>query len=414
MRFFAIVLAAVCCVAAHADPLPNPAACANYQDVKTGSDADCDAAIAKETDPAVKSVLLFRRAYMIIDRGDFNTYAEALANLDEAIRLLPTNYRALHERAYLYNEYGRWAEAEKDLDAAAALDPRNPDSYRERAMSRFYLGDLQGRYDDRNTVVMLVPKHAGSLIARAIAAMWIGRFDQAKSDLGAAEALDTTSDEEKAAIAENRAYLEAITLTSGGDAAAACRNADRNGGHNGKTVIGDCTRAFLDAKTGKDKADALTIRAIAWQLAGKDALAHEDYEIAAALDPDNPARHSNLGYALVNAHHSTAAIKEFDRAIALKPDYVAYAGRASAKFNLHDLDGAYADAKTSFAMEPNVLALWIVGDVVYARTKSYDEAKQYWVWAYHMGSRDDRLIERLKNAGVPIPPPKPDEKPAIP
>ena len=81
---------------------------------------------------------------------------------------------------------------------------------------------------------------------------------------------------------------------------------------------------------------------------------------------------------------------------------------------MHDLDGAWADTKKSFEMEPNFLALWIAGNIVYARTKSTDEAKKYWIWAWHMGGRDDRLVDKLKKAGVPIPPPKPDEKPAIP
>lgn len=128
--------------------------------------------------------------------------------------------------------------------------------------------------------------------------------------------------------------------------------------------------------------------------------------MAAALDPDNPNTHTNLAFAYMRDRHSTGAIWEFDRSIAIKPTFTAYAGRASAKYNLHDLDGAFADAKKSFEIEPNMLALWVLGDVVYEKSKSYDEAKSFWIGAYRLGSRDDRLIQRLKDAGVPIPPPE--------
>ena len=68
---------------AHAGDFPDPPGCAGFNTNKTGSDSDCDAAIAKETDPAAKSVLLYRRAYMIIDRHDFKTYSKALEDLSE-------------------------------------------------------------------------------------------------------------------------------------------------------------------------------------------------------------------------------------------------------------------------------------------------------------------------------------------
>lgn len=167
--FVALALAAIT-VGARADDLPNPADCAKFNENKMGGDAACDAAIAAEKDPAVKSVLLYRRAYMIIDRHDFSTYPKALADLSEAIRLLPSNWRALHERAYLYNEYGRWSEALADLDTRIALMPAQANGYQERAMARLHLGDLIGHYGDINATVKLRPNTVAPLIARADAA----------------------------------------------------------------------------------------------------------------------------------------------------------------------------------------------------------------------------------------------------
>jgi tetratricopeptide (TPR) repeat protein len=396
--------------AASAAELPDPAACANYDHIKTGSDADCDTAITKETDPAVKSVLLWRRAYIIIDRKDFKTYPNALADLDEAIRLLPANWRALGERAYLYNEYGRWVEARRDSETEIALRPQGFHGYQERALSRFKLGDLQGSFEDRNTVVTLRPGLAGPLVGRAEARLWLGQFDEAKADLDAAADIakrtqDQTVEED---IEGYRAELALLTKTSGKNPAAqSCSEAAKKGEFQREGLVGDCTRAFLEAKTATEKADALTSRSIARIIATQDETsAIGDRTIAVALDPDNPDLHANLGFSYIAAHHSSAAVTEFDRSIALKPTFIGYAGRASAKFNLNDIDGAFFDAKKSFEIKPNILSFWVLGDCVYARTKVYDNAKKYWIAAYRLGSRDDRLIARLKDAGVPIPPPE--------
>src|SRR5262249_23755791 len=94
-----------------------------------------------------------------------------------------------------------------------------------------------------------------------------------------------------------------------------------------------------------------------------------------------------------------------DRSLTAKKTYFGFAARAGAKFALNDIEGAFADAKASFDIQPNIGALTILGDYFYAKTKSYDQAKDFWIGAYHLGDRDDRLIERLKKAGVPIPPP---------
>ena len=411
----ALVFGLVSASAVYAQTLPQPAACANFASVKTGSDADCDAAIAKEADPAAKSVLLYRRAYMIIDRNDFNTYPKALADLDEAIRLNPANWKALHERAYLYNEYGRWADALKDIDAQIELFPRAFDGYQERAMSRFNLGDLQGSYEDRDTVVLLRPGVAAPLIGRAAARMWLGEFDAARADLDAAAAIAQRAGDKQTEqdIAAERAELTLLTKTSGAThPGKVCEDAFNASDFSREGLIGDCTLAFLQAKTPKDKADILTFRATARLIIAQDEnAAIPDRKIAAALVPEDPDMLANLGFSYVAVHHSRAAIEEFDRSIALKEEFFNYAGRASAKLNLNDIDGAFFDAKKSFEIKPNELALTVLGDCIYARTKSYDEAKDYWIGAYKLGDRDDGLIARLKDAGVPIPPPDPETPP---
>lgn len=258
----ALIVAAFGC-AAHAGDLTDPPGCAGFHENQTGGDPACDAAIAQETDPAAKSILLYRRAYMIIDRNDFKTYPKALEDLTAAIQLDPSNYWALQERAYLYNEYGRWAEALKDIDARIALRPQESDGYQERAMARFNLGDIQGYYDDYSAVAMLRPRIAGPLIYRAAAALWIGRFDQATKDLDTAATLNTETGKEAHDADDTRADIASLTKMSK-DGARGCNEANAADTHNKDTFVGDCTRAFLDATTPKAKADVLTLRGIGW------------------------------------------------------------------------------------------------------------------------------------------------------
>jgi tetratricopeptide (TPR) repeat protein len=413
------VLLALCLlvwpVAARADTypidmskLPNPPGCADYQKNATGTaDADCNAAIDHETDPAAKSMLLFRRAFIEDAPGDFSKYGAALSDLDLSIKLYPQNWASLHERAYIYVEYGRWADAQADLDAQIVIDKNDPAAFRERALARFHLGDLRGSYDDRDASIAAGDRDYGAYLARARAGMWLGRFGDAKSDIALAQQM--ADDKAAGEIDALQAEL-ALWATTSSAAAQGCVLKDMPSSDDNKNLVGDCTRAFLDATTGKARADALTSRSEAWLILQRDTDKWvRDLEIAAALDPENAGVLSNLGYAYVRQRHSTAALPLFDRSVALEPAYYNYAGRASAKAGLGDIDGALADARKSYELRPNDIALTVLGDMTYAKTKSYDKAKPFWIAAYHLGDRDDGLIARLKDAGVPIPPP--DAKP---
>jgi tetratricopeptide (TPR) repeat protein len=388
-----------------AEDAPNPSGCADYAKNRTGSDADCDAAIAKETDPKAKSVMLFRRAYIEDAAGDFATYPKALADLDEAIKLWPDNTSALHERGYLFNEYGRWNEAQADLDRQISLHPDGAGGYRERALARFHLGDLRGVYDDNDREVFLAPSAAGYM-ARANASIWLGNFDAARRDIAEALKIAKGNEMQKVSNAAKKAgeRLDLLTRTSG-TGASSCEAAAKANDFKRANLIGDCTRAFLDATTQVDRAYALTSRSTAWLIAASDQDASTDDSIVAAgIDP-SAGNLSNLGFAYIRSRHSTGATWVFDRSIALEPSFFNHAGRAIARFNIGDVEGAFQDAKKSFELKPNDIALTVLGDCFHAKEHNYDRAKTFWINAYRMGDRDDGLIARLKEAGVPIPPP---------
>lgn len=373
------------------------------------SDAACTAAIAAEKDADKKADLLFLRAYARVEAYD---YDGALTDLTQVLALSPNHSRAYHERAYIFAELGDYQDAEDSLDAEVRLTPDAAQAYTERGYARFFLGDLAGAFEDNDRWVKLDPGSALALLARGRAHAWLGRFREARMDIGAAETLSRTNpdaDADSDALAAEQDKLVLWTRqTPNGDPAAICAKAEEDFVFSTANLIGDCTAAYLAATDNKTRAAHLFVRAYAWLDRGEDEAAAMDMRFMIALEPDNAGWKSNLGYFYLRQKHSWAAEREFDRAIAIEPTYYYLAGRGFARFNQGKLDEAAADANASYALEPNALALTVLGDVALKRDKDTPAAKRHWLAAYHLGSREDGLLDRLETIGVT----DPDKEPA--
>ena len=365
----------------------------------------CDHAIELETAPARKAALLFRRAYV---RNENQAFEDASRDLDLACALDPHNPRYLRERGYTRNSLGEYEAALVDLNEQAALVPDEPAVYSERALSRHWLGDLRGAYADRVRAVELRPTSASALLARADSRLWLGEFDQAAADAARAKEMARQSEDADTAKLSD-VVLQRISAwashSPAPDAASNCAKSEQLADLSSTTLIGDCTLAFLAATTGTARAAALTTRSLAWMEGQKSELsadASADSALAAAFDPGNANMHANLAFSLLTNHHSRAAVREFDRSLAIKQSALALAGRAHAKHNLGDPEGSFADARASNEIEPNEVSLLVLGDLAYER-KDLAAARQFWMGAYHLGSRDDRTFERLRSVGVDNP-----------
>jgi tetratricopeptide (TPR) repeat protein len=211
-------------------------------------------------------------------------------------------------------------------------------------------------------------------------------------------------------IESRRATLALWSTGAGANPDSACRAANTDAKLRVPTLVATCTAAFLAAPTGKAKADMLTIRSLAWMIGRQDeASGTVDRQMATALDPGNADLHANLGGSYVAARHSWAAEREFDRSLAIRENWPALAGRSAARYNLGNPDGAFADAKRSFEIKPNELALTVLGDLLHDK-KDDKAAKLYWMGAWQLGDRDDGLVSRLKSIGVTDPAHEPAAK----
>jgi len=364
---------------------------------------NCDAAIACETDAKRRGALLYGRAYSAIEEY---RYDDAMADLNAALTADRDNPAFLRERAYLHGEFSHFDLATSDLDRATEQRPEDPLMYHERAFARHYLPDLQGAYDDRARELALTPDSLDALIARGEAALWLGKFAAATADAKKARSRANAAKDEDSArdavglLARIDKWRDA---TKSPRAAGRCEQGNDLKKGDAPKLIGDCTRAFFQASTGAAKADALSTRSVAWLVnEGAQDKATEDMRMALAFDPGNYQRHINLGYSYISVNHSRAASWEFDRALALQNHWLALAGRAAAKANLGDTAGARADAEASMKLEENEAATWVLADLAFDEGNR-DRARELYSTLYVKGSRDDQLIERLKDLGLTDP-----------
>jgi tetratricopeptide (TPR) repeat protein len=362
----------------------------------------CEAAIAAEPDSKKRAPLQFGRAYGSVERFNFDA---AVADLDAALAADPENPDYLRERAYVHGELSNFEPALADLDHFLKLRPDELLGYRERAYARHFHGDLTGAYDDTARVLALNPDSSDALLGRAEAALWLGRFDEAVKDASRAQARARVCHEEGTSSSA-AALLARIDLwrdaSRGARAARLCEQGKSLVNVRAQKLIGNCSRAFLDAKTGAAKADALTIRSVAWLVTESQDYATEDMRMAVAFDPDNVERHTNLGFSYLSNHHSWAANREFDRSLAIDRYWLALAGRASARANLGDLEGADKDARESRTLHPNFAASGLLADLAFDHGER-DAARGLYLEAYRLGSRDDHVVERLQELGVEDP-----------
>jgi tetratricopeptide (TPR) repeat protein len=362
----------------------------------------CDKAIADAGNASERAKLLVRRAYL---RNEDKNAIGALTDLDKAVAADPSNRRARSERAYTRNELGDYRGALDDLDAQAKLGVDTVELYRERAFSRAKLGDFTGAVADRDRVMTLTPDDAAALLARASTLPWLGRFSDALVDLGKAQTIaEVAGDADlKNDVSLARAKIARLSQGARPDPGKACLAAQDSADFAQPGLIATCTAAFLAAPSNATKAEMLTVRSTAWLSAQDEEAATLDRQVAVALDPDNANWHANLGFSYINVAHSWAGEREFDRSLAINgKSWAALAGRALARRNLGKTSEAFADAKRSFEIQPNEIALTVLGDLAHDR-KDEASAKLYWMGAYRLGAHGDDMIARLKSIGVTDP-----------
>ena len=117
------------------------------------------------------------------------------------------------------------------------------------------------------------------------------------------------------------------------------------------------------------------IRGLAYISISKYDDAIEDYDRAIAIDPDYVVAYSNRSVAKSHKGDYDGAIADCSNAVAIDPNYsAAYNNRGAAKLRKGDYDGAIADCSESISIDPNRAATYNTRGAAKAHKGDYDGA----------------------------------------
>jgi len=106
----------------------------------------------------------------------------AIADFDQAIRLVPKNTDVYTVRGMAWEAKGDFDRAIADFDQAIRLDPKNTDAYTVRGMAWEVKGDLDRAIADFDLAIRIDPKNTRAYTVRGVAWAAKGDLDRAIAD----------------------------------------------------------------------------------------------------------------------------------------------------------------------------------------------------------------------------------------
>jgi tetratricopeptide (TPR) repeat protein/tRNA A-37 threonylcarbamoyl transferase component Bud32 len=291
------------------------------------AEADFRTAEGLGPDPQALYGLLVNRGRLRILTGRI---AEAHADLEAAIALLPGRHEAYLNRAQAYRAQSKWDEALIQLDRAIRLAPDLAAPYRDRARLRIERGEPTAALDDLEQAIRretAQPRQAAEdFTDRGLILFRAERYAEALSQFDGAlvvqPGLPLAHRLRADALVKLGRELEAIealdrSLVSGPPDADAYRLRGLLRKSLGQTAgaVEDFTRAL---EIGPDSSNMRTKRGWAYLLDGRG-LALQDFDRAIALNPTNSDAHAGRGYALVILGRTGEGIEAAERAIGFAP-----------------------------------------------------------------------------------------------
>jgi tetratricopeptide (TPR) repeat protein len=110
-------------------------------------------------------------------------YANALPDLDEAIRLNPDAPGYYINRGLARYHLNNLRGTLDDFDSVIRLDPNNALAWYNRGLIRSQVGDLNRAIEDFDKVIQLDPHHHVAIYNRALVRTQVGEYKAAINDL---------------------------------------------------------------------------------------------------------------------------------------------------------------------------------------------------------------------------------------
>lgn len=133
---------------------------------------------------------LNRRGEVLSDENDNQA---ALADFDEAVKLDPNRWQAVHNRAVCFAMNGEFERALADLDRTIELKPDYANARFNRGEIRYEQGDYRRAIDDYNQAIRLAPRDSAAYNSRGHAYYKLRDYPQAVRDYNEAIRVDPTN-----------------------------------------------------------------------------------------------------------------------------------------------------------------------------------------------------------------------------
>lgn len=275
----------------------------------------------------------------------------ALAFFDRALAAAPNNAVAHSNKGNALAKLERRAEAVESFTRALALSPDYVPAFVNRAGQRLELAQYDAALEDADRALVLSPNLAAAHRNRSRILLALDRPREALASLDAAGAADAEG------LAHRAAIMAALDRQTKIDAPALMDSAVAKAVGLARAKKIDEAIATLESlgPAIETHVRATGLLGTLLSMAGRHEESLSWFERSLALNPLQPAVHTDHGNALGKLERPKAATDAFDRALRLEPSYLpALNNRAGRRLDLHDAQGALEDADRALAIKPDL------------------------------------------------------------
>jgi tetratricopeptide (TPR) repeat protein len=255
---------------------------------------------------------------------------EALAPLNQSIKLKSDFAEAYAERGALYLDLNNYEAALADFNQAIRLNPKGWNYYNNRGIAKFNLKDLQGAIADYSQSIQLKPTSAISYYNRGNIYSRLGNSAKAIAD-----------------------YTQAIQVNPNYANAYRNRGNVKNSSGQSQAALADYDQSIkLDPTDGLTYAGRGSARTSLQDLAG----ALSDFNLAIKANPKLFIAYTGRGLVYNMMKQPDAAIADYTEAIRLNPQDgtgVVYLSRGVGRNQIKDYQGALTDFNQAIKLNPS-------------------------------------------------------------
>ena len=260
---------------------------------------------------------------------EFDRYPEALADLNKAYQLAPSNLLVLNNMSKVLNAQGRYEEAVNLLTSILKRNDQFPLAWFNLGLTYFAMNNNEKAIESFDKAIAMKADQPWYFVSRGSAHLNSGAADQALADYDSALKLNPKISD--AFVGKSNVYLQREDFAT--------------------------AYKFANLAVQTQPRNATCLNARGWVLYRQNKLqeAVNDYSQAIRVAPRLPVSYNNRGVAYAEAKKYDLAIRDYDQAIQLSQSApVTFANRGTAKIGTGDYQGAKVDLEKALELAPMI------------------------------------------------------------